>query len=178
MATPCTYAFLSSPPASAPPARPPWLDTPDGQAAQKLLVRRDGGNWEDFFINMQVSTSAQSKKKLFSRDGPVLYSYVSPRSLRLLFAACRHSGHRHALAHHLDLQARPCRVKFLASVGEYFQGRAKRRILLVTLHLCASECTTARESLYTACAKFPSGMLYHMLAASLSFALLGLELDS
>ena len=27
------------------------------KAAQKLLVRRDGGNWEDLFVNLQLAST-------------------------------------------------------------------------------------------------------------------------
>jgi len=36
------------------PMGPPDMSSMSRKAAQKLLVKRDGGNWEDLFINMQV----------------------------------------------------------------------------------------------------------------------------
>lgn len=36
------------------PMGPPSLSDMSRKGAQKLLVRRDGANWEDFFINLQL----------------------------------------------------------------------------------------------------------------------------
>ena len=40
------------------PMGPPDMSDMSRKAAQKLLVRRDGANWEDFFVNMQLAEVA------------------------------------------------------------------------------------------------------------------------
>ena len=41
---------------------PPELSDVSRRAAQKLLVRRDGKNWEDLFINMRLAEMQQNEK--------------------------------------------------------------------------------------------------------------------